>query len=147
MDLSFEQLKAAMIANGIAAEAIFAAYGRVIIDVGLVNGSDVSSLDQQGLIKFITKLLTVCVTAQTALNQTLSVNQKLNCFSLQLTVNSQFATSSFQIKTLHELASTTQVIGGGAGLPPPPAPRIPVVVVSDLTADLRDGKTLILGVI
>ncbi len=116
-DLTFNQLKAAMIANGIATDAISVIYGKVIIDVGAVLGSDCSSLSQKGVVKFLAKLLDAAIKAQATINQGKILGQRLAAFSSQALPDKQFAVITFTLKTQHELSSVTNIIGGGAGLP------------------------------
>lgn len=106
-----------MIENGIAANAIFVIYGKVIIDIGAVVNSKVSDLEQPGVVKFLTRLLEASIKAQASFNQSKIPGQKLAAFSSQLALNEQFASTTITVKSKHELSSMTNVIGGGVGLP------------------------------
>ena len=134
-DLTFNELKIALVANNIPDAAICIIYGKLIIDVGAVLGSGCTSLRQKGVIEFVAKLLDAAMQAQAAANQKKLTGEQLAAFSSELSLNSQFAITAIVFKTQHEVSSAIKIIGGGIGLPSP-------IISSNPEADL-----LVIGVL
>lgn len=113
VDLTFEQLKTAMVANGINANAISLVNNKVVLDIGAVLGSSVNSLTNAGVVKFITKLLEYCIDAQTAINEQKQLGEKLASFSIQTysTPANGSLPVTHSVTAHYQLNSTTRIVG------------------------------------
>ena len=76
-DLTWQQLQDALGTAG----AITVASGKVVIDVGLVGGLTADALSDNGVLKFLDKLLDACQDAQTTVNAAQAVGERLAAFS------------------------------------------------------------------
>lgn len=76
IDLTWQQLQTAIGVTG----AITVVSGKVIIDPTLVTGDTFNSMDDQGVLEFIYKLLGYGFKAQTQFNQNRATGSRLNSF-------------------------------------------------------------------
>lgn len=112
-DLTFDQLKAAMIANGVNASAISVVNAKVIIDVGLILGTNTVSLASPGVVKLIAKLSDYCIEAQENFNQNKEDGEKLASFTVESDAvpDNGFVQVSHKVTAHYKLNSTTQIMG------------------------------------
>jgi hypothetical protein len=110
-DLTFNQLRMALTESGIADRAISSVSGKIMIDVGEILNSNCSSLGENGVAKFLTKLLNAAILAQAIPNQKRALGQKLIAFSSQVSTSGDFAVTTFTIKGMHQLNSLVSFFG------------------------------------
>jgi len=77
VDLTWQQLQDALGTAG----AITVVSGKVVIDVGLVGGLTADSLSDNGVIKFLDKLLDACQDAQSTANTAQTTGERLAAFT------------------------------------------------------------------
>ena len=112
-DLSWEQLKTAAVAAGKPDSAIAVVGGKVVIDVGAINGDAVAVLGNAGVVKFCAKLLDICAKAQATANEGQPGGERLAAFASPSVGNSTggFVPVSRAVATRHELSSATTILG------------------------------------
>lgn len=112
-DLTWEQLKAAMVTNGIDATAIAVVGGKVLIDAGLVIGSTADALTDAGVVKFVGKILENAAKAQTTANEGQTAGERLSAIGAQVTGTpaAGFVPVTRSVNLRYELSSVANIVG------------------------------------
>lgn len=150
VDLTFSQLKAAMVDSGIAAEAISIFNNRLVLNVGLVINKQVNDLNQSGCIAAFTKILNAGLKAQTTANIGKQTGERLAAFSAQTVLLGEFAVATYILATRYELNSAKNVIGGIELLTQPSLsaqPSLPEIEKRVLATNFSTMKGLVIGII
>lgn len=112
-DLTFEQLKTTMVANGINTNVLVLANNRVMLDVSALIGSNVNALSLPGVVKLVVRLLHFCVKTQNSINEQQVLGEKLTSFGVK-SDSIPFDESvpvTHSVTAHYKLNSTTQIVG------------------------------------